>query len=475
MEPALLLVHGVLAVVALFSAGSEPEGRARFLRGLAIAGAVCGLALFFAGPLLEGWRTTSFSPSTVRIAGVAIAAGWIMVAVEEDTRNAGRWDVAALTGVAASALALFATNEWIVPALLFAGIASLGIVLLLDRGSLARLVAVLGIASLVAVLIWRVFDTTQWSLPMPAPTPILWVTVASAVAFAAVPILTEPKRSIVLPASPLALGLAFAIFASVARGGGPVVGLLLVAVAVAASVRVLTTKTASHRLVLLWVVSLTIGLAALSASPYVITRAAVAGLLAAGALTLWPLALGRAQIERGLLVAFVAATAGFNAIAAAATYAFERGSSFERVLEAAPWAGVAAVLPVALAGGVVLGASVGRNDEPEEFVPAAVVATWAFVVLTVMVGVFPYLGAATGTARGVTLYVVAVLAGIGAARYARGIGGVTDSVKAPSRFVIGGRLARGPEVLSIVSVGVGAVAALAILALTLQGLRLGFL
>ena len=48
--------------------------------------------------------------------------------------------------------------------------------------------------------------------------------------------MSDPRRSIVLPASPLALGLAFAIFGSVARGGGPIVGLLFVAAAIAAEV-----------------------------------------------------------------------------------------------------------------------------------------------------------------------------------------------------------------------------------------------
>ncbi len=477
MIPLLFLSHAALAALALLSAGADEDARSRFLRGLALAGALIGSLLFFANPLLgDEWRTVELAPSGTRLAAMAVTAAWALVAAAEGSTGTGRWDVAALTGVGATALMLFATNQWLVPALLFAGITTLSVALLLDAGSVARVVVTVAGLTLGGAFAWIVLARETWVLLMPAPGAQLWVAVAAAAAFAVVPILVPPDQRSALPVTPLTLGVAFAILASVARGAGPILSLILIVGGLAAAARVLLRSDASQRVILMWVVLVTFGLGALASNPYVTTRAGIAGILGASVVALWPLSLGRAQIERGFLIAFVALTAGFNAVAAAAAFAFDQGTSMADVLEAGPWAAITALLPVVLAAGVVLGASVGRNPEPEDFSPSAVIASWALVSLTVVVGLFPFVDTrGTDTTRGVTLYVLAVVAGALATRYARGLGGGAGPTGERRRFAATALKEPWPHAARLTSLVCGGAAALVALALTFYGLRMGFL
>jgi hypothetical protein len=477
MIPFLFLAHAVIALAAVATRGLESDARGRFLQGASVAGGVFGLALFFGSPLLdETWRTTELTLSGTRLAGMAVAAAWIVVAVGERSRGDGRWDIVALTGTASAALCLYSLNRWTVPALMFAGIASLAIALLHERPGVGIAATATGMALLGGAVLWHTLDATTWDLPTPLTDVKLWIAVAAGVSFALVPILSEAEKR-PSPAAPLALGLAYATFGSVARGSGPVVALILVAVALFAVVRSLLVQKASQRVVLAWVVALTLGLAALSPSLYVTSRAGIAGILAASAIVLWPLSLGRGQIERGLLVALVAVTAGFNALAAAATHAFERATSLERVIEAAPWAAIAGILPVALAAGVALGALVGRNPEPESYTRSGVLGSWSLVLLTVIVGVSPYVGETTEGAgvAGPALYVVAVVAGVAAARYAGRLGAAEAPPASTARFLEVPIHVPWPRVASLGFMGLGAATAVVLLVLTYQGLRTGFL
>lgn len=476
MIPALFLAHSLIALAAVAAMGLERPQRERFLQGAAVAGGVLGLVLFFASPLLgDTWRTAELTPSGTRLAGIAIAAAWIVVAVGERSRGGGRWDIVALTGVAATALCLYSVNQWTVPALLFAGVASLAVALLNQGRGVAIAATAAGMATLAAALLWQTLDAQTWALPTPITGTRVWVAVVAAALFALVPIVSE-VRDRPSPATPLALGLSYATFGSVAQGAGPLVALIFVGVALVAVVRSLLVPRGSQRIVLSWVIAVTLGLAALSGNLYVTTRAGIAGVLAASAIALWPLSLGRAQIERGVLVAFVAVTAGFNAIAAAASYSFDRATSFERVLDAAPWAAISALLPVALAAGVALGASVGRNPEPEEFTRSGVLGSWALVLLTVVVGVFPYVGEAVDAGlAGPGLYVVAVVAGVAAARYLSGLGASDSAPPSTTRFLDVPVRIPWSRAAELAVMGVGAVTALAIVLVTFQGLRLGFL
>ena len=472
----LVLSHAGLALLALAARGAEQESRERFVQGVAVAGGTIALGTFFATPLLdETWRTLELTPAGTRLASMAVAVAWIVTAVGERSRGGGRVDTIVYTGAASTALFFYSVNAWSVPALLFAAIAGMGIAALHDRPSPAIGAVAVASALLGAALVWRIVDGGGWGLPVPITGAPLWLAAAAGVLFAAVPILAPARDRASLSAIPLALGLSFATFASIALGTGPIVALAVLAIAFAAVIRVLTRDAVGQRIVGGWVIGITVALAAATSNPYVVTRAGIAAMLAAAALALWPLSLGRAQIERGLLVAFVAITSGFNAVAAAAAHAFERANSTDDLLLAAPWAAIAALLPVALAAGVTLGASLGRTPEPEEYSRSGVLASWVLVLLTVTVGVIPYVGETTrGEGRGVALYVVAVLAGVAAARFAPALGAGAPPPTAPSRFVTATDLP-WPDVARIGALGLGVVVAIATVGLTFQGLRLGFL
>ena len=476
MIPFLFLSHAAIAALALAVRGMAREPRERFCQGAAVAGGVLGLALFFGAPLLDDtWRTTALTPSGTRLAGMAIAAAWIVVAVSERSRGQGRWDIVALTGVASTALSMYSVNRWTVPALLFAGIAALGVALLHERPGVALGATAVGMALLGGALLWHTLDGSTWELPIPLTGAPMWVAVAAAVAFALVPILSDSEDR-PSPRGPLALGLAFATCGSVARGAGPVVALALVTVALIAVVRSLLAQKASQRVVLAWVVALTLGLAMLTPDLYVTTRAGIAGILAASAVALWPLSLGRGQMERGLLIGFVAVTAGFNALAAAATHSFGRATSLEEVIEVAPWAAISGLLPVALAAGVALGALVGRNPEPESYTRSGVLGSWALVFLTVVVGVFPFVGDTDGGGvAGPSLYVVALVAGAGAARYAGALGAAQLPPTSTARFLDVPIHVPWPRPVEIGVVVLGGLTAIAVLCITYRGLSLGFL
>ncbi len=474
MTAALVLAHGLIGLLAVLSSRVQAPQRSRFMQGLAVAGGAIALVLFFAAQWLGDWRTLEVTRPGARIAGIAIGAAWILVAVTERSRGGGRWDVVASTGVGATALAMYSLNEWTVPALLFAGIAALAAALASGGGVAAGLIGA-GATLVAGALVGHVLVAETWRLPLPLHGSQLWLAVAGAGAFAlaAVVLHSSDRPS---SATPLALGLAFVTLSSVARGAGPVVALVVLLLALVAVIRTLTKESVAQRVVIEWVVAVTFALGAISANLYVTTRSAVAGVLAATAIRLWPLSLGRAQIERGILVAFVAVTAGFNAIAAAASYAFARSTAIESVVYAAPWAGISALLPVALAGGVILGASVGRNPEPDDYTRSGVLGSWALVILSIVVGVFPYIGESPrGAGPGVALYVVAVIAGLAAARYAPRLGAVAAVPTTDSRFLEVPLALPWPRTAVVATRAVALVTAGLILAATYQGLRVGFL
>ncbi|MBW3594129.1 MAG: hypothetical protein KY391_01015 [Actinobacteria bacterium] len=475
MIPLLILVHAGIGLLAVVSSAVETPQRGRVMEGLAVTGGGAGLLLFFASPFVDdSWRTLDLNPSGTRIAGIAVAAAWIVVAVAERSRGGGRWEIVATTGVASTALCMFALNDWAIPALLFAAIASLAVSMSGVRQGTASGAISVAIAFVASSIIWETIETQQWELATPVSGARLWLAVAGAVAFSVAAVVSESSDR-PAPLTPLALGLAFATLGSIARAAGPIVALPILAVALIAVIRTLTKETVAQRVVMVWAVALTVGLAALSGNLYVTTRSAIAGILAATAVRLWPLSLGRAQIERGILVAFVAVTAGFNAIAAAATYSFDRSTAIERVFDAAPWAAVSALLPVVLAGGVVLGATVGRNPEPEDYTRSGVLGSWSLVILSVAIGVVPYVGDARSGLAGPMLYVVAVVAGAAAARYASALGAATDVPATDSRFVDVPLRSVWPRPMALGAGALGAITAIGTLAATYHGLRLGFL
>ncbi|HYI45383.1 MAG TPA: hypothetical protein VE174_07990, partial [Actinomycetota bacterium] len=207
-------------------------------------------------------------------------------------------------------------------------------------------------------------------------------------------------------------------------------------------------------------------------------QAAAAGLLAGTSVLLWPLAEGRAQIERGLLVAFVPPSAGFAAIVAAAVASFDQATATQEVLEAVPWTAVTALLPAAVAAGVMLGARVGRRVEAEHYQPSAVIATWVLFFTVLAAGLWPRAIGSGGGASGriFALNVLAVIAGVIAARF-----GVRPSTHAPAASAGSVNLSLAALPRSSARPVEWAAASIAVAALLctgwylLRGLQLGFL
>lgn len=478
----LYLTHALIAALALFARRLEAQSRSKFLQFLAGVGIAAGALLFFAPSSGDVWRTTSMEVERAQLIGIAVACAWLIFLTVERVRVAGDWDGCVLVGVGACGLALFGANDWVVPALLFWFVTAGAVVALVSR--LPRTGAALASVCVASVLVLVALGSEQlaterWDLHIVSGWRS-WALVGAAVILSgAIPVVgvwSAFQGTTAAAALPLAIGGSFLLVAGPSAYEQPYAAVFLIVAAVGAAVTSVMKGTLDVRLIGTWIVALMVGLAFVAPAGEVAARAGFAGIIAVTALVLWPLSLGRAQIERGLLIAFVSITAGFNAISLGAGGAFLEATSTDDVLAAAPWATIAALLPVALATGVVLGARVGRRAEPEGYTVEGVLATWALFLAAVAWGLFP-VGSGSG-AGGASLYVAAFVVGVGAARAAATRGPITASVpdvteELDLQVVV---LPRGLEaVLARGGLLLGAAAVIAILALTFQGLRLGFL
>ena len=478
----LYLSHGFLAMLALFARGLEPGRRSKFLQSLAAMGIVSAAILFFAPSSGEAWRTTLMDVQRAQLISIAVACAWLIFLTIERVRVTGDWDGFVLVGVGACGLALFGANQWVVPALLFWVVTVAAIAVLVARvpetGAALASVCIATVLVMVALGVEQL-DSERWDLQVMSGWRS-WALVAAAVILSgALPIVgvwSAFQGTTTAAALPLAIGAAFLLEAGPSATDQPYAAVVLIVAAVGAAVASVMKGALEVRLIGTWIVALMLGLAFVAPSGEVTARAGFAGIIAVTAIVLWPLSLGRAQIERGLLIAFISITAGFNAISLAADEAFIEATATEDVLAAAPWAMIAALLPVALAAGVVLGARMGRRTEPEGYTVEGVLATWALFLAAVAWGLFPAVSEAG--AGGALLHVAAFVVGVGAARAAATRGPITTSVPDVTEelnlqvvVLPGGleaALARGALVL-------GAGTVIALVALTFQGLRLGFL
>ncbi|MGH2809021.1 MAG: hypothetical protein ACRDKT_17290 [Actinomycetota bacterium] len=483
--PVLFLGHAFLAVVALLGREARDETRTQILQVLSGTGIALAVVLFFAPGAGDTWRTTLLEPDRAHLVGAAVACAWLVLLVLERIGGEGAWDAAVSIGVASSALALFGMNRWSVPALLFWGVAVLALAVLASRArrpGATRLGLALGSAALVAGIVVHALDADAWAWPREPSGWAQWLVIAAAVLMSgAIPgtggwgLFGSRSSAAVLP---LLTGASFLLLAS-QRSDAPVVAVLVLLLSLACAVVTIARKAVDIRFLGAWVVALMLSLALLDPGGDVAARAGFAAVVGITTLVLWPLSLGRAQIERGIVVAFVAITAGYNAIAGAASVAFEQATATDDVVAAAPWAAFSALLPVALAAGVALGARLGRHAEHEAYTVPGVLATWALFAAAVAWGVVPE----DGGGAGVWLYVVAVVSGVGAARVSR----MRETV-APETIVVPEgppqhdvmfdpwSLGRREDGLALrVAVVLGAAAALATLVITYQGLKVGFL
>ncbi len=475
--PFLYLSHGILGLLCLMGASLE-EGRSRLVGIAGSAGVVLGVALFFARHAEAQWRTTTVTPGPVAAAGLAVACAWLLLLVLDRAR--GDWQTAALTGVAACGLILFAANRWVVPALLFWVASSIALATT-AREATGRvqlwLQLAIGDALLIGALVSNAVIDETWSLPSSTRSTTFWLVAAAAILRAGiVPRIGAWAVADRVPhVLPLLGGGSFVLLTGVADNEEPWLALALILGALAIALRSLVVARTELAFLGAWPVALM--LATLLVVPGAPWQAGAAGLLGLTVVLLWPHALGRAQVERGLMVAFLPPTAGFSAVVAAAVATFDRATATSSIIRSAPWTGVTALLPAALAAGLLLGVRVSRRIEAERYEPAAVIATWLVLLAAVVAGLWPRFALEGSAIRVFTLHIVALSVGVLAARSVRASATAAAPIGHTSDFA--------PHALELPSsasrtamwaaAALGAAASAGVAWLTVRGLQVGFL
>ena len=479
----LYLGHAAIGLALLAARPLKRELRSAALLAGCGAGALLAVGLYLAGNSNAAWRTTELEAPTAALIAVAIACAWILLGALD--RGSGRTDAACLIGVACSGLVLFATNEWVVPATLYWVASSLSVVVVTrgKRAAPARVAVLVSDVAVIGALASHSLAQQSWRMPAAIEGWPYWVLVGALVVRAGV----FPQLGVwaALPSRMGACGLpllvagGFALLLGPAGGSQVAAGLALLVVAGATCFWALVGKDLLLATVAAWPVSLTLGVGFIS--PDAVARAGIAAVLATTAVALWPHCVGRAEAERGLVLAFVPATAGFGVIVAGALEAFERATEAATVIESAPWAAAAALLPAALAAGVALGARLGRRLEPATPGRLPLAASWIVVGLSVLMGVVPEgfldLDSAGSSSRTTWLYLVALGAGLGAAFLFAGRSGHEIPRRAEGNLRTGVIVGKASFATPLVwlSVALGVAALGGALWLTFEGLKVGFL
>lgn len=476
--PVLYFAHA-LAAGALVVVGRLPR-RARATATMAVcalAGA-CGVLLAIVGG--DPWRTTSPHDAATAIAGAAIAGAWLAAAVLGPPGE--RWRTGALVGSTATGLALFAANDWVVPALLFWLASSVALVALTARRgqTWAALWIVAGDAA-VAIALLAHAGTDSWRLPATVTGWPRWLLLGAAIVRAgAIPRVGswQSLRSSSAAALPLAAGGAFVVVDRFVGGPLPWAGVGLLAGSVVVLVWSLWARSLVAATVGAW--PALVMLAAAAIAPAATERAGIAACLGATLVALWPSSAGRARVPRGFALAFLPPFIGFGAVTSAAVVAFDRAASAPTSWRSAPWTTSAAILPLAVAGGALLGLNAALQSRAARQERAAAFGTWLVAGAALVVGFADPGGAALGRVR--VLYAVATLVGLAAvyasvaAHHADEIGPIAEGPDA-TRFEDGlislsGRIETAFALATgVVAIGTGA----AVLWLAYEGLRTGFL
>ena len=477
----LFLSHAALAIFLIFTRPLGTAQRARFLRFAGLVGTASSVALFFVRGAEVSWGAASLKPGSGAVVAAATACAWTLVAVTDNGR--GRWDVAASVGAAATGLALFSTSAWIVPALLFWVVVSLSTTASVrwdPRLPQVGLALATSDACVVGALTMWSLDQDTWRMPDAVDGWLLLPLVAAIVLRTGiVPVvgiwqLTAADRS---PLLPLVMASGFALMPSASAGDEVLVGLGVLLLALGGAAWSILRPAPQLSLVGAWICGVMAAVAWVQ--PVALARAAVTAILGASMAAMWPGSAGRAQSERGLLVAGVPLTVGFGVIVGGAGVSFERARVAGTVLESAPWSAFAALLPVALAAGVTLGTAMARRLEPDRYRAPAVLATWALAAAALILGLAPraelgFSGSGAGATRSVWLYALAAVAAVAAARFAPRHPAILDPAEMPSVGRSGPEGALGVTLLIVAGVlGVAAVSAVGWL--TYTGLRSGFL
>ena len=116
--PFFLLGPAVLSLLLLCARPGSPHLRRFAIRAASVVGILLAVGMAFQAREESVWRGFGLARGPCLIAGVAIGCAWLVTGVRA-TREPGV-ERPALVGVAASALALMATAEWLVLVELFA-------------------------------------------------------------------------------------------------------------------------------------------------------------------------------------------------------------------------------------------------------------------------------------------------------------------------------------------------------------------
>jgi hypothetical protein len=450
----------------------------------AAAGVTLSLLLALSGGDDQGWRTTLLTPEAATVAGLSGVCAWFLVALLDGGR--GRWDHAALVGVGVSGLALFASNRWLVPALVFWMCAGLAVAVGIRTGGggWAGLTVALSDAAVVAALVASGLAAREWTLPAPLTGWELYVVLGAAALRAGVvpgfgPFELGRDRAAL---APIVIGGSFALLLRVGARADAWAAIAALIAALAVATWSVAQRRPARAAAASWPIALCLGAAYVA--PAVVPGAAAAALVIVALVVLWPLSPGRGRAERGLILTFAPATAGFVVVVGAARAAFAHAVGGPPGAQAAiEWVVASALLPVTLAASVVVGVRVARQSEPAGFEPAAVVGTWLVFAAAIVLGLAAraVLGISAEVLgppeRVLGLSVVALAAGVVAARGARRMRTPLPAEPRGEAFLM--EVAPSwPHAARIASALAPALVALAVGAtmwLTYEGLREGFL
>lgn len=475
MTAALILGQAALSAVLLAGHRLPAAPRERFVRAVGGLGILSGLAIFFLRADLPVWRGMELSPDAAVVAGIAVACTWGLVTALD--LGSDRWWAGALAGVATCGLLGLAASRWTIPGLLFLGCASAATAVAASRASRSGwLVLAAADAVLVAVLIADVVDRGQWAFPETISSGFLVPLLVSAalrsgliVRVGALQMLSRPV-AVMIPVG-VTVGLlsvsrwvdrplAIAATAVLALGLGVVVWSIL-------------RRRIEPAVVGVWPVAL--GGSLLLVSDEATVPASITVLLGMTMVGLWPDALERGRLSRGLLLSGMAPTIAFGAIGIGARDSFTHATEGGDAIEVAAWIAVSALLPVAFATGVALGVFVARTAATGGYHPEAVFMTWILTASAVLVGFVlgpgEIFGALGGSAAAILFGVSAALGAFAAIRV--DVSGVAR-VEPSARVELTAPIHLGTWA-SVIALGLGVAAALAIAWITIEGLKVGFL
>ena len=479
MTAVLTLGQAVLSLALLASSFAPGSVRDRIVRGIAWLGVGSGIALFVWRDGLQPWRGFDLGPDEAAIVGIAVACTWgLVIALDLGTN---RWWAGALAGVAATGVAGFSSARWSVLVLLFMVCGSAAVSVAGSRaGRASWLSLATSDAAMGAVLVADVISRDEWAAPESIDAHLLVPLLVSCALRAGLFVRLGPLGFIGHPAAvmaPISLASGLVAVSRWVDGPLPLVAGPVLMLAIAIAGWSILRRSIDPTVAGVWPVAL--GGALVMASEHATVPASLGALFGITVVCLWPDAMERGRLSRGLVLSGLAPTIFFGAIGIAARESFVFATSGGDALDVAAWVAVSALLPVAFASGVSVGIYSARSEPVGGYHPEAVFMTWVLLAMCVVVGFVLGAGEVYGALGGgpaAIVFSTAVVLGAAAAfrastRYPAGqpaASGVSCSVglgRAPRLGAWAGAGATGLLAATVVTIGW----------VTVLGLQQGFL